>query len=73
MQKEVGVSVSCKDGGVLPDIGFPRVSGMEASDNSDTVQTRAFLTTHMHSFTGVAPVVIRSKGCVFVVVQVRRG
>ena len=39
MQKEVGVSESCKDGGVLPDTGFPRVSGMETSDNSDTVQT----------------------------------
>ena len=26
--KEVGVSVSCKDGGVLPDFGFPRDGGM---------------------------------------------
>ena len=28
-----------QDGGVLPTIGFPRVSGMETSDKSNTVQT----------------------------------
>ena len=55
--KEVGVSVSCKDGGVLPDSGFPRVSGMEVRNVqrplSETVQTRDPHTTHTHSFTGV--------------------
>ena len=42
-----------QDGGVIPDSGFPRVSGMEMSDNSDTVQT-VQLIQHMHSFTAVA-------------------
>ena len=41
-----------QDGGVIPDSGFPRVSGMETSDNSDTVQTYGTShTTHKHSFT----------------------
>src|SRR4051812_46206368 len=34
------------NGGVLPDSGFPRVSGKETSDNSNTVQTRASHSTH---------------------------
>ena len=42
MQKEVGVSVSCKDGGVLPNSGFPRDGGMakegHRKDNSIMVQ-----------------------------------
>ena len=54
MQKEAcGCAQHARDGGVLPTTGFPRVSGMETSDNSDTVQTRASHTTCMHSFTGV--------------------
>ena len=47
MQKEARGCVSCKDGGVLPDSGFPRDGGMETSDNSDTVQT-VHLIQHMH-------------------------
>ena len=42
VQKKVGVSVSCKDGGVLPNSGFPRDGGMakegHRKDNSITVQ-----------------------------------
>ena len=38
-----------QDGGVLPTTGFPRVSGMETSDKSDTVQTRASHTTCIRS------------------------
>ena len=53
-------SVSCKDGGVLPITGFPHVGGkakegQRAPNNSDTEQTRAFHTSHMHSFTAVVP------------------
>ena len=47
MQKKAcGCAEHAKDGGVLPTTGFPRVSGMETSDNLDTVQTRASHTTH---------------------------
>ena len=47
VQKEVcGCAEHAKDGGVLPTSGFPRVSGMETSEKSDTVQTRASHTTH---------------------------
>ena len=54
MQKEAcGCAQHARDGGVLPTTGFPRVSGMEMSDNSDTVQT-VQLIQHMHSFTAVA-------------------
>ena len=41
-----------KDGGVLPDSGFPRVGGMAKSDNSDAVHTQASHTTHIHSVHG---------------------
>ena len=34
--KEVGVSVSCKDGGVLPDSGFPRDGGMANEERAKT-------------------------------------
>ena len=34
--KEVGVSVSCKDGGVLPDSGFPRYGGMAIEERAKT-------------------------------------
>ena len=48
VQKEVcGCAEHARDGGVLPTTGFPRVSGMETSDNSDMVQTYgASHTTH---------------------------
>ena len=47
MQKEAcGCAKHARDGGVLPTTGFPRVSGMEMSDNSDTVQTQASHTSH---------------------------
>ena len=36
-----------QDGGVIPATEFPRVSGMETSDNSDTMQT-VHLIQHMH-------------------------
>ena len=32
--KEVSVSVSCKDGGVLPDSGFPRYGGMAIEERA---------------------------------------
>ena len=61
----MGVSVSRKDGGVLPDSGLPRVSGMETRNVqrplSETVQTRASHTTHMHSVHGRRLGVIPSK------------
>ena len=41
-----GCAEHAKDGGVIPVTGFPRVNGMETSDKSDTVQTRASHTTH---------------------------
>ena len=34
--KEVGVSVSCKDGGVLPDCRFPRYGGMAIEERAKT-------------------------------------
>ena len=37
--KKIGRERVEKDGGVLPTTGSPRVSGMETSGNSDTVQT----------------------------------
>ena len=36
MQKKWGVSVSCKDGGVLPDSGFPRYGGMAIEERAKT-------------------------------------
>ena len=61
----MGVSVSRKDGGVLPDSGLPWVSGMETRNVqrplSETVQTRASHTTHMHSVHGRRLGVIPSK------------
>ena len=33
--KEVAVSVSCKDGGVLPDSGLPRYDGMATRRNME--------------------------------------
>ena len=45
-QKEAWRERVMQDGGVLPTTGFPRVSGMETSDNSDTVQTQASHTSH---------------------------
>ena len=36
MQKEVGMSVSCRDGGVLPDSGFPQDGGMENEERAKT-------------------------------------
>ena len=51
MQKEMGVSVSCKDGGVLLGSGFPRVSGTakegHRKDDLITEQTM-HLIQHMH-------------------------
>ena len=34
--KEVGVSVSCKDGGVIPDTGFPWDDGMVIVEHART-------------------------------------
>ena len=41
VQKEVGVSETCKDGGVLPDTGFPHV-GEKAKEgqHAPTVRTQ---------------------------------
>ena len=39
VQKEAWRERVMQDGGVIPATGFPRDSGMETSDNSDTVQT----------------------------------
>ena len=65
MQKEVSVSESCKDGGVLPNSGFPRDGGMakegHRKDDSVTVQTYGTSHTTKHSFTGVVSAVIPSK------------
>ena len=36
MQKEIGVSVSCKDGGVIPDSGFPRDGDMANEERAKT-------------------------------------
>ena len=36
MQKEVSVSESCKDGGVLPNSGFPRDGGMANEERAKT-------------------------------------
>ena len=47
--KKIGHKRVEQDGGVLPTTGFPRVSGMETSDKSDTVQTRASHTTCIRS------------------------
>ena len=56
------MSMSCKDGGVLPTTGFPRVGGMAKSDNSDTVQTyRTSHTCKGISSRSVISVVIPSK------------
>ena len=61
VQKEVcGCAEHARDGGVLPTTGFPRVSGMETSDNSDTVQT-VHLIQHMHSVHGGRLVIIPLK------------
>src|SRR3954471_23977910 len=46
VQKEAWRECVMQDGGVILATGFPRVSGMETSDNSDTVQTRPSLTSH---------------------------
>ena len=40
VQKEVGVSVSCKIDGVLPETGFPHDGGKETRNAMDTVQTK---------------------------------
>ena len=52
MQKEVSVSESCKDGGVLPNSGFPWDGGMakegHRKDNSITVQNSS-ISYNMHS------------------------
>ena len=67
------VRMRAKDGGALPDTGFPRVSGKETSDNTDkakegqrasTIRTR-FKQEHLkhrkHSITDVISMVIPSK------------
>ena len=62
--KEVGVSVSCKDGGVLPNSGFPRDGGMANEERAKTIRSRCkheHLIPHMHSFTGGRLGVIPSK------------
>src|SRR3954464_15193137 len=61
-----------RDGGVLPTTGFPRISGMETSDKSDTVQTVHLI--HHTTFVHERP----SRGytfeaCVFKADRVRRG
>src|SRR3954469_19820192 len=53
-----------KDGGMIPTTGFPRISGMETSDNSDTVQA-VHIIQHMHSFTGVVLSSYTFEACVF--------
>ena len=57
VQNKVWMNGSCKDGGVIPVTGFPRVDGManeeeRARINPDMEQTRASHTSLMHSFTG---------------------
>lgn len=59
-------SVSCKDGGVLPDFGFPHdggkaKEGLRATNNSDTEQHTG-ITYNMHLSTVVGLAVIPSKG-----------
>ena len=54
--KEVGVSMSCKDGGVLPDSGFPREVGMANKERAKTSlghDANTSISYNMHSFTGV--------------------
>ena len=54
-----------RDGGVLPDSGFPRYDGMAIEERAKTIRsrckTRASHTTHKHSFTGGRLGVIPSK------------
>ena len=53
MQKEVGVSVSCKDGGVIPDSGFPRDGGMaNEEERAQSKWARCKHTVHLiqHAF-----------------------
>ena len=57
VQKKVWRERIEQDGGVFPVTGFPRDDGMATRRNmhatiSDTMQTRASHTTHMHSFHG---------------------
>ena len=51
--KEMGVSMSRKDGGVLPDSGFPRDGDMANEECAKTIRTRpkhrVHLIQHMHS------------------------
>ena len=69
------MSVSCKDGGVLPDSGFPRDGGMakegHRKDDLITEQTM-HLIQHMHSVHGRRLGVIPSKRA-FRADRVRRG
>src|SRR4051812_48563447 len=53
VQKEACRERVMQDGGVIPATGFPRVNGMETSDNSHTVH----LIEHMHSVMGVVSTV----------------
>ena len=48
VQKKVGVSMSCKDGGVLPNSGFPRDGGMakEGHRKDDSITVQTYGTTH---------------------------
>ena len=60
-----------QDDGVIPASGFPQVSGMETSDNSDTVQM-AHLIQHMHSVHGGRLGGYTFEACIFRADQVRR-
>ena len=60
------VRVRAKDGGALPDTGFPHVGGkakegQRAPDNSDTEQTRAFHTTYAFGPRVIVSAVIPSR------------
>ena len=60
------VRMRAKDGGALPDTGFPHVGGkakegQRAPDNSDTEQTRAFHTTYAFGPRVIVSAVIPSK------------
>src|SRR3954464_5740362 len=64
VQKEACRERVMQDGGVIPATGFPRVSGMETGDNSNTVQT-VHIMQHMHSFTGGRSRRYTFKACIF--------
>ena len=58
------VRMCAKDGGALPDTGFPRGDGMATGNMQETRRAwckREHFIHHMHSSTGAVPAVIPSK------------